>query len=97
MSDHKIKVGVDLAASGKPGKTTTEFWTSILVQAGALLVVAVGLYKGNDMLVGFGSLLSGLTQGTYNVGRSMEKAGLAKAAVALFERAKEGPEEKPRG
>lgn len=83
-----------MSAPQKPGRKTSEFWTSILVQALALLVVGVGLYKSNDTLVMVGSILSGLTQGTYNVGRSMEKAGLAKAAGALVGQVQEALKEK---
>lgn len=57
----------------KPGTKTTEFWQSIIVGAIALLVMAFGMWKGSDGVVGFGSILMGMSQGAYSVSRGLAK------------------------
>jgi len=79
-----IKAEVEITSPTKPGVKTTEFWKSIAVHLVALMVIAFGIFKGSDGLVGFGSILMGLTQGSYNIGRSMAKKGASEAVAALL-------------
>ena len=79
-----VTVGTEFTHKGKPGHTTTEFYGTLLVHVVGLLLVAYGMFKGSDGLAEFGAILMGVTQGSYNVGRSMEKAGLAKALGGIL-------------
>lgn len=66
--------------AAKPGVKTSEFWKSIVVHVIALVIIAYGMQKGSDGIVGFGTILMGVTQGSYNIGRSVAKGGVAKLA-----------------
>ena len=79
----KTAEGDTIETHTKPGYKTTEFWKSTVVHFVALFVIAFGMWKGSDGIVQFGTILMGITQGTYNIGRSIEKGGLAKQVVEV--------------
>lgn len=70
-------------AEPKPGKSTTEFALSAAVVIIGTIIAAIGAYKNNDVLVGIGSALAGLSQGSYTLGRGKLKAVLAGLATAV--------------
>ncbi len=80
-TDLTAKVGV--VAETKPGFKSTEFWKSIAVHVVAVAIIAYGMHKGSDGLVQFGTILMGITQGTYNLSRAIAKGGAAKTVAAL--------------
>lgn len=84
MADIELNAEVTMTAIGKPGIKTTEFWKSVVVHLVAVLVIAYGMHKQSDQIVGFGTILMGLTAGTYNIGRSMEKSNINKLTSALL-------------
>jgi len=84
MPNTKLEAEVAVVAKSKPGFKTTEFWKSLAVHVIALAVIAYGMQKGSDGIVQFGTILIGITQGTYNIGRSMAKGGASKGVAALL-------------
>lgn len=79
IPDTKVHVETEIKTSGKPGVKTSEFWLTLVVKLVAILLIAYGMWKGSDGLVEFGGVVMALSSGAYAVGRSIEKAGAAKA------------------
>lgn len=78
-----LEIRSTVESNYKPGVKTSEFWKSLVVNLIATLIIAYGLWKGNEGIAGFGTILLGFTTGTYNIGRSMEKSAQAKSVGAV--------------
>ena len=69
----------DLAAAravdpaGKPGWRTTEFWGHAVTQLLGALIIAYGMWRGSDVLIEVGALLTGGSQVGYALARAVVK------------------------
>lgn len=86
MSEEETK---EEAPKSKPGVRTSEFWGTMGAHMVGLILVALGQYKASDGLTQVGAILMGLAQGSYNIGRSMEKGSVAKALGAMLSKGAE--------
>lgn len=65
-----------LSAEGlKEGKHTTEFFVTIVMMVLAKIVLAYGLYKGSEPIIGVGGIMGSLAGGAYAMSRGKAKAG----------------------
>lgn len=92
MSDTEkttVEAKVEVEPKTKKGIKTSEFWKSVIVQVVAIMIIAYGMNKGSDGIVEFGSILMGLVQGSYNIGRALEKGSAMKLLGAAEKKEKE--------
>ena len=81
-----LTVDIEVNAKSKPGHKTSEFWGAVVIHVLAIALIGIGLYHGKDGIVQVGMLMLAGVQGTYSLGRSLEKSFLNNGAAVMADR-----------